>query len=326
MFEDMVSARLGFSGAEVLSAWREQGVPEGLLSAAEDWRREAEAADAAAGAALSAGRGVPRASYVYEGREVVEAAMAALLSGEHLLLVGPKATGKNVLAENLAAVFGRPDWNVSFHIQTDAEALLGADTLAKGAVVFRPGPVVEAAQAGGFLVLDEINMARNEALAVLHSLLDDRRMVDVPGHGRVRLSPAARMIATMNYGYAGTRELNEALASRFVVLRLPPLSEAGVVHLLEKACPELSKAGRGVLGKLFSAMEEKHAQGEISSRAVDLRGLLAAVRLMRRGLSPLRALSMGLVDKCMEEDERGIAEDVLQLFVAKEAKPDEFFA
>ena len=252
--------------------------------------------------------------------------MAALLSGEHLLLVGPKATGKNVLAENLAAVFGRPDWNVSFHIQTDAEALLGADTLAKGAVVFRPGPVVEAAQAGGFLVLDEINMARNEALAVLHSLLDDRRMVDVPGHGRVRLAPAARVIATMNYGYAGTRELNEALASRFVVLRLPPLSEAGVVHLLEKACPELSKAGRGVLGKLFSAMEEKHAQGEISSRAVDLRGLLAAVRLMRRGLSPLRALSMGLVDKCMEEDERGIAEDVLQLFVAKEAKPDEFFA
>ena len=329
MFEDMVSARLGFSGAEVLSAWREQGVPEGLLSAAEDWRREAESADAAAeteGAALPAGRGVPRASYVYEGREVVEAAMAALLSGEHLLLVGPKATGKNVLAENLAAVFGRPDWNVSFHIQTDAEALLGADTLAKGAVVFRPGPVVEAAQAGGFLVLDEINMARNEALAVLHSLLDDRRMVDVPGHGRVRLSPAARMIATMNYGYAGTRELNEALASRFVVLRLPPLSEAGVVHLLEKACPELSKAGRGVLGKLFSAMEEKHAQGEISSRAVDLRGLLAAVRLMRRGLSPLRALSMGLVDKCMEEDERGIAEDVLQLFVAKEAKTDEFFA
>ena len=133
MFEDMVSARLGFSGAEVLSAWREQGVPEGLLSAAEDWRRGAGAADAAAGAALPAGRGGPRASYVYEGREVVEAAMAALLSGEHLLLVGPKATGKNVLAENLAAVFGRPDWNVSFHIQTDAEALLGADTLAKGA-------------------------------------------------------------------------------------------------------------------------------------------------------------------------------------------------
>ena len=124
MFEDMVSARLGFSGAEVLSAWREQGVPEGLLSAAEDWRREAEAADAAAEGALPAGRGVPRASYVYEGREVVEAAMAALLSGEHLLLVGPKATGKNVLAENLAAVFGRPDWNVSTLAQAAGVAAL----------------------------------------------------------------------------------------------------------------------------------------------------------------------------------------------------------
>ena len=33
---------------------------------------------------------------------------AALLCGEHLLLAGPKATGKNVLAEDLAALFGRP--------------------------------------------------------------------------------------------------------------------------------------------------------------------------------------------------------------------------
>ena len=183
---------------------------------------------------------------------------------------------------------------------------------------------------GGYIDTDSLLKTITNSFTVLTDIKEMRdalfSAMSVAPDGRVRLSPAARVIATMNYGYAGTRELNEALASRFVVLRLPPLSEAGVVHLLEKACPELSKAGRGVLGKLFSAMEEKHAQGEISSRAVDLRGLLAAVRLMRRGLSPLRALSMGLVDKCMEEDERGIAEDVLQLFVAKEAKPNEFFA
>ena len=35
-------------------------------------------------------------------------AIAALLKGENLLLAGPKATGKNVLAENLAYLFGRP--------------------------------------------------------------------------------------------------------------------------------------------------------------------------------------------------------------------------
>ena len=67
-------------------------------------------------------------------------------------------------------------------------------------------------------------MARNEALAVLHSLLDYRRMMDIPGYDLLELHPATRFIATMNYGYAGTRELNEALASRFVVLRLPVIT------------------------------------------------------------------------------------------------------
>ncbi len=38
----------------------------------------------------------------YFGREVLEMSIAALLAGENILLSGSKATGKNVLAENLA--------------------------------------------------------------------------------------------------------------------------------------------------------------------------------------------------------------------------------
>ena len=36
----------------------------------------------------------------------------------------------------------------------------------------------------------------------------------------------------MNYGYAGTRELNEALVSRFTVIRMPTLDEAQLCELL----------------------------------------------------------------------------------------------
>ena len=69
---------------------------------------------------------------------------------ENLLLVGPKATGKNVLAENLATVFGRPSWNVSFYINTDAATLLGTDTFENGAVQLRKGPIYQCAETGGF--------------------------------------------------------------------------------------------------------------------------------------------------------------------------------
>ena len=114
---------------------------------------------------------IPQPHYLYYGKDVWEQAAAALLCGENLLLVGEKATGKNVLAENLAAAFARPSWNISFHINMDASFMIGTDTFQNGAVTFRPGPVYACAQNGGFAILDEINMARNEALAVLHSLL-----------------------------------------------------------------------------------------------------------------------------------------------------------
>lgn len=310
--------RVRYDEAAIMAAWTEQGVSRTLLDAVNGWR--------AAYPLPAGGRQAEPVPFVYEGRAVIEGALAALLAGEHLLLVGPKATGKNMLAANLAAVFGRPVWNVSFHVQMDAEGLLGTDTLRDGRVVFRPGPIVECAEAGGFAVLDEINMARNEALAVLHSLLDDRGMVEVPGHGVAELQRSARVIGTMNHGYAGTRELNEALASRFVVLRMPELTETALLSLLAKGCPELSQNGRNVLCKLFLALAEKHAQGEISSRAVDLRGLRSAVRMMQFGVTPWQAIAMGMIDKCMEEEEREIAFDVVRLFVGEGDSADGFFA
>lgn len=88
--------------------------------------------------------------------------------------------------------------------------MLGTDTFKNGEVQFRPGPVYECATRGGFGVFDEINMARNEAMAVLHSLLDYRRRIDIPGYRMIEVDPACRFIATMNYGYSGTREMNEA--------------------------------------------------------------------------------------------------------------------
>jgi MoxR-like ATPase len=103
---------------------------------------------------------IPVPEYFYYGRKTWELALAALLAGKNLLLAGPKATGKNVLSENLCALFGRPMWNVSFHVNADASYLVGTDTYNGQAVVFRPGPIWLCAEKGGFGILDEINMAK----------------------------------------------------------------------------------------------------------------------------------------------------------------------
>ncbi len=200
----------------MLDFLRKEGVNSRLIQELADFREQYPAESG-----LKDRIRMPR--YLYYGTNIWEEALAALLSGEHLLLTGPKATGKNVFAENLAAAFGRPLFNISLSINTDAASLIGSDTFKNGEVVFREGPVSQSARLGGFGVLDEINMAKNEVLAILHEALDFRGSIDIPGYGRTELHPASRFIATMNYGYAGTRELNEALASRFVVIDMPAI-------------------------------------------------------------------------------------------------------
>lgn len=254
---------------------------------------------------------IPQPRYHYYGKEVWEAAIAALLCGENLLLAGSKATGKNVLAENLAQAFGRPAWDVSFHVSMDAAGLIGMDTFENGQVTFRPGPVYLCAKHGGFGVLDEINMAKNEALAVLHAALDFRRAIDVPGYDRVTVDPAARFIGTMNYGYAGTRELNEALVSRFVVIEMPAITEENLKKLLKREHPALKDTWADQFAGLYQDIRRKVDSAEISTKALDLRGLMSAVGLMERGLGAVEALRMGIVNKAFDPFERKLVEDVV---------------
>ena len=254
---------------------------------------------------------VPKPRYRYFGREIWEQAAAALLCGTNLLLVGGKATGKNVLAENLAMAFGRPAWDISFHVNMDAAGLIGMDTFEGGQVVFRPGPVYQAAALGGFGILDEINMAKNEALAVLHSVLDFRRVIDIPGYSRLEMDDAARFIATMNYGYAGTRELNEALASRFVVIQMPTISQDGLEKLLLSEFPDLNTKYLKQFAALFLDLQKKCESAEISSKALDLRGLLDAMRLIRQGVSASGALDMCITNKAFDPYEQSLIRDVI---------------
>lgn len=147
---------------------------------------------------------VSKPAMLFYGSEILGMAIAAILQGENLLLYGGKATGKNVLCETLAWIFGRPSYDISFHVNTDSDSLIGTDTFRDNEVQLRKGPVYQYAEFGGFGVLDEINIAKNDAVSVLHAALDYRRRIDVPGYSRIPLHPAARFIATMNQGYAGT--------------------------------------------------------------------------------------------------------------------------
>ena len=203
--------------------------------------RQAEAFREAYPVPEKAAHRVVKPSIPFYGKEILEMAIAALLQGENLLLTGPKATGKNILAENLAYIFNRPSYNVSFHVNTNSGDLIGTDTFKNNEVKLRKGSIYRCAEYGGFGILDEINMAKNDAVSVLHATLDYRRSIDVPGYHKIDLHPAARFIGTMNYGYAGTKELNEALVSRFMVIDMPAQTEDSLGYIFGECSPRRKK-------------------------------------------------------------------------------------
>ncbi len=295
-----------------------QEIPQELISAVADFRREY---------ALDPGTAerVSSPAMPFYGKAVLEMAIAAILQGENLLLSGGKATGKNVLCETLSWIFGRPAYDISFHVNTDSASLIGTDTFRDNEVQLRKGPVALCAQFGGFGVLDEINMAKNDAVSVLHATLDHRRRMDIPGYSRILLHPATRFIATMNYGYAGTRELNEALVSRFLVVDMPPLDMQTLTFLLRKVFPDMRENALEQFAGLFLDLQRKAGNGEISTKPLDLRGMIAGIRTIRSGLAPASAIRIGVLNKSFDPFEREILEDAANTRIPKGWTKDDVF-
>ena len=268
---------------------------------------------------------VVQPSIPFYGKEILEMAVAALLEGSNLLLSGAKATGKNILAENLAWIFQRPVYNISFNVNTDSSSLIGTDTFRDNEVQLRKGSVYRCAEEGGFGILDEINMAKNDAASVLHATLDHRRIIDVPGYEKIDLHPAARFIGTMNYGYAGTRELNEALVSRFLVIDMPMLSEETLCRILRHDYPDIREEALQAFSGLFLDLQTKAQNSEISTKAMDLRGLLAALGAVKIGLRPWQAVQMGITNKAFDIFEREIVSDLAMTRIPEEWTKEQVF-
>ena len=282
----------------------EQGVAPVLIKQVERFRAEFPVPEEVAGR-------VVKPAIPFYGKDILEMSIAALLQGQNLLLTGPTATGKNILAENLAYIFNRPSYNISFHVNTNSGDLIGTDTFEDNEVKLRKGSIYRCAEYGGFGILDEINMAKNDAVSVLHATLDYRRSIDVPGYDKIDLHPAARFIGTMNYGYAGTKELNEALVSRFLVIDMPAQTEETMDFIFREMFPLAKKEAVKQFIGVFLDLQLKALNSEISTKALDLRGLIAAMKIVDTGLSPRKAVQMGIVNKTFDVFEKEIVEDVV---------------
>ena len=290
---------------DILENLREQGIRESLIKDIEHFRKEYDVKD-------ELKERVTKSPAFFIGKDILEMCITGILEEENILLSGPKATGKNLLSDNLSEIFGRPQWNTSFHINTDSASLIGTDTFIDNEVKLRRGSVYECAVNGGFGIFDEINMAKNDAIVVLHSALDYRRVIDVPGYERINLHPATRFIGTMNYEYAGTKELNEALVSRFLVIDMPAVDEEKLKMILKREFPSVDDEKLYQFIGIFLDLQLKAENGEISTKVIDLRGMIGALKTIKRGLKPTLAINMGITGKTFDIYEKEMVSDIIR--------------
>ena len=81
--------------------------------------------------------------------------------------------------------------------------------------------------------------------------------------------------------------------------------------IFAEAFPDGKKEALEQFIGLFLDLQMKAENGEISTKALELRGILAALRTIRQGLRPSAAIRMGVINKCFDTFEKEIVEDVV---------------
>lgn len=155
-------------------------------------------------------------SVVYGQDEVVELAIAAILSGGHALLVGVPGLAKTLLVETLGTVLGLDDKRVQFTPDLMPGDILGSEVLeettnGKRAFRFIPGPVFTQ-----LLMADEINRASPRTQSALLQAMQEKT-VTVAGVAHALPKPF-HVLATQNpIEQEGTYPLPEAQLDRFLL-------------------------------------------------------------------------------------------------------------
>ncbi len=180
---------------------------------------------------------IPKEIVFEDNKKIVEQVAVAISYKMPVLLIGETGTGKTSLVRHLAFNTDNGFVRVNHNGGTSVEDIVGRWIInGKGQTEWVDGLLIMAMKKGYWFLADEINAAGAEINFLYHSLLDDdgRVILAEKGDEVVIPHPNFRFFGAMNppTEYAGTKELNKALMSRFMVCRVdfpPPKVEQKIL-------------------------------------------------------------------------------------------------
>jgi len=161
--------------------------------------------------------------YVFRKEHVRVAQFWAWGSEKNILLHGDTGTGKTSFIEQFSARLNWPLFPLSCHEDMEISELIGSPFFrADGSTGFKDGPLIQAMKVGGILLMDEMNMLRNEVAGGLNRILESKMYLNATTGEMVVAHRNFRIAATGNAMdgdgktiYKGVKAQNPALLARF---------------------------------------------------------------------------------------------------------------
>lgn len=234
---------------------------------------------------------------------------ACIENNQPALLIGETGTGKTTLVRELAKEKKATLHRVSVNGSMGIEEILGKWLVKDGTTYWQDGILTTAMKEGHWIVFDEINAALPEILFTLHSLLDDDRKILLPEKDNEIVVPHKnfRFFATMNppEEYAGTKDMNKALMSRFTaVLIIEVLDQKSEYALLTEEKKADSKTAE-ILVRIATALRDEKKNENIFYFC-STRDLVQAAYLVNQGIPLASAIKAAIINKMTDKEYQAV--------------------
>lgn len=241
-----------------------------------------------------------------------------------VLIIGESGVGKTSAIRHLAHETNNGLRRVNLNGGTTADELVGRMLINEKGTYWVDGILTEAMRNGDWIVFDEINAALPEVLFVLQSVLDDDAFIVLTEKSDkeiVHKHPNTRIFATCNPpDYAGTKEMNPALLSRFAICinaeyPTPKVEIEIIKHHLGSAIAE-SEMAEKLVGMANETRKAK--ENGKTDYAINPRDVLNVLRLTKE-MSPIDALTHAFSNK-LDPDDNGALKTMAKLHLPSKKK------